>query len=118
VSVIDTRSGDIDEALEGFEWPYRILITPVGNTVLIPDLRRNVLRFVDRNERRDIGVMEFPSGGPQGITLSGDAKTAYLSLSQRNRIAVIDMVSREVTGYIDTGAGPDGIGFSPIRVAQ
>jgi hypothetical protein len=118
VSVIDTQTGEVREALEGFEWPYRILIVPDRSTVLIPDLRKNVLRFVDRGERRDLGTMEFPSGGPQGITLSGDAKLAYLSLSRRDRIAVIDIARREVTGYIDTGAGPDGIAYSPIRVAR
>ncbi len=118
VSVIDTESGEVDEVLEGFEWPYRILIVPDRSTVLIPDLRKNVLRFVDRGERRDIAMMEFPSGGPQGIAISGDATVAYLSLSRRNRIAVIDIANREVTGYIDTGAGPDGIGYSPIRVAR
>ena len=118
VSVIETESGEIFQVAEGFEWPYRILIVPGGDTVLIPDLRGNVLRFVDRRERRDMATMEFPLGGPQGITLSGDARVAYLSLSRRNRVAVIDLASRKVTGYIDTGAGPDGIGFSPIRIAQ
>ncbi len=113
VNVVDTRTGRYEEALSGLSWPYRILITPDNRTVLIPDLRQNVLRFVDRATRREVDRMTFANGGTQGITFNGDASFAFLSLSQQDRVAVIDVASREVVRYIETGRGPDGIAFSP-----
>jgi DNA-binding beta-propeller fold protein YncE len=114
VSVVETATGEVHESLEGFEWPYRILITPDRRLALIPDLGKNQLRFVDPKARGDIATMDFEDAGPQGITLSGDATTAYLSLSRRDRIAIIDLARREVTGYYETGSGPDGIAFTSL----
>ncbi len=118
VNVLDTESGDVRSLLSGFGWPYRILITPDNQLVLIPDLRGHQLRFVERASGRELAVLDFPGAGPQGITLSGDGKTIYLSLSQQDRLAVIDLEGRRVTGYISTGARPDGVAYSPVVLAD
>ena len=46
VSVIDTESGEVVQALEGFGWPYRVVFSEDGRTVLLPDLRGDELRIV------------------------------------------------------------------------
>lgn len=114
VNVVNTRTGETEHSLPGFSWPYRILITPDNAVAIIPDLRNHDLRFFDRVTKREIASVDFPGAGPQGLTLGGNRRTLYLSLNAENRIAVMDLETKEVTGYIPTGAGPDGIVYSPI----
>ena len=114
VSVVDTRSGNVQTALPGFSWPYRIFITPDNDLTVIPDLRLHRVRFFDRATRRELDALDLPSAGPQGLTLGRDGRTLYLSLSQQNRVAVIDLQTKAVVRYISTGTGPDGVVYSPI----
>jgi len=112
VSVVNPATGAIVTAAEGFGWPYRIFFTPDVKTVLLPDLRKEELRFVDRATHRELGRISFSGGGPQGITMTPDGKFALQSLSQQARVAVIDATSRKVVGYIPAGETPDGIAYS------
>lgn len=113
VSIIDTESGEVDWALSGFEWPYRILLVEERGLVVIPDMRRSVVRFVDLEQRTDIETLELPGEGPQGVALNGDQSMLYLSLSRSGQVAVIDLETLEVVRRIDVGSTPDGIGWSP-----
>jgi DNA-binding beta-propeller fold protein YncE len=114
VSVVDTRTGDVDSRLSGFSWPYRILIVEEHDLVVIPDLRLNVVRFVEFGTRRDISSLDLPGQGPQGVALTHDRGTLFLSLSSAGQVAVIDLATRRVVRRIDAGATPDGIGWSPV----
>ena len=113
VSVVHTASGEVETALHGFEWPYRVLFTPDKRLVLLPDLGRHELRIVDRAAREELAVLEFPGDGPQGITLDADADYAFLSLSRAGRLVVVDLDRREVVRSIDTGPTPDGVAYTP-----
>jgi YVTN family beta-propeller protein len=116
VSVVDARTGEVRTAAEGLGWPYRVLFTPDVKTVLLPDLRGETLRFVDRASHRELGRIALAGAAPQGITLTADAKYALLSLSQQARVAVIDVSARTVIGHIPAGPTPDGIVYT-TRVA-
>jgi DNA-binding beta-propeller fold protein YncE len=112
VSVIDVATGNLEEVLDGFGWPYRILPTPDSRLVLIPDLRGNELRIVDQASRQALATIALPDAGPQGITLSGDGKLAFQSLSQLGQVAIIDMVGMKVVGYVEVGDRPDGVAYT------
>ena len=112
VSVVDPQSGTVTTAAEGFEWPYRIWFTPDGKIVLLPDLRREELRFLDRASRQELGRLSFPGGGPQGIIVTPDGKYALESMSRQGRVAIIDIAKRTVVGYLGVGETPDGIGYT------
>jgi YVTN family beta-propeller protein len=114
VSVVDTESGNIISSLSGFEWPYRILIVEDRELVVIPDMGRHVVRFVDYGDRTDIETLSLPGEGPQGVALTPDQGTVFLSLSQSGEIAVIDLATRQIVRRIDSGPSPDGIGWSPL----
>jgi YVTN family beta-propeller protein len=112
VSVIDVASGAVTTAAEGVRWPYRVLFTPDVNTVLLPDLRGEELRFLDRATRRELSRLSFPGGGPQGITITPDGRYAFQSLSAQGRVAIIDMLNRTVVGHLAAGETPDGIAYT------
>ncbi len=118
VSVVDTETGEVDSALTGFEWPYRILILEERDMVVIPDLRRSHVRFIDYDERRDMETLPLPGEGPQGIFVTPDGETLFLSLSQSGQVAVIDLDTRTIVRRLDVGPSPDGIGWSPVVLAR
>jgi DNA-binding beta-propeller fold protein YncE len=118
VSVVDARTGAVSTAAEGFGWPYRVHFTPDGATVLLPDYRGEELRVLDRVSRRELGRIPFPGAGPQGITLTTDGRTAFLSLSATGKVAIIDVATRQVRSSLDVGETPDGVAYSPVVVPR
>jgi len=113
ITVVNTATGATSTAAEGFGWPYRVLFSPDVSLVLLPDLRKEELRFIDRRTRGELHRLSLPGAGPQGITWAMDGKFALLSLSTQGRIAVIDVATRRVIGHIAAGPTPDGIAWSP-----
>lgn len=116
VTVFNTADGTAETVAEGFGWPYRMFLTPDVSLLIVPDLQGEVLRFFDADSYDELGRIEFPGEGPQGLTLHEDGRHLFLSLSAADRIAVIDIATRQVVGYLPAGSSPDGIGFSPQTV--
>lgn len=112
VSMLRPATGEVVTAAEGFGWPYRVLFTPDRSTVLLPDLKNETLRFLDRASRRELGRIDFPGGAPQGITITPDGRFALESLSGQARVAIIDVAARKVVGYLAAGETPDGIAYT------
>ena len=109
VSVVDLATSAVTPAATGLGWPYRVLWSPDVRTVMIPDLRGDELRFIDRASRRELGRIAFPGGGPQGIAISGDGRYVFQSLSRESRIAIVETATRKVVGYLAAGDTPDGV---------
>jgi DNA-binding beta-propeller fold protein YncE len=118
VSVVDARTGAVTTAAEGFGFPYRVLFADNATVVLMPDYRNEDLRFVQRASRAELGRLKFPGGGPQGITLTADGRSALLSLSSQGKVVVIDIAGRRVTGEYAVGATPDGVAYSRVVVRR
>ncbi len=116
VSVVRTSDGQVTTAASGFGWPYRILFTPDRRRVLLPDFRGNELRVLDASSHAELARLPFGSGGPQGITLTPDGRTAFLSLSQEGRVAIIDLGQLRVAGYVPAGPTPDGVAYSRLEL--
>jgi len=122
---IDAQTGEEVARVSGLAVPYRLAITPDGATVVVSDPERHLLGLIDRASAslypidmaaaaRTAGLGSAPS--PQGFTLSRDGRWAFVSLKNLNRVAVVDLIEREVVAFHETGAGPDGIAYSPVRV--
>jgi DNA-binding beta-propeller fold protein YncE len=48
-----------------------------------------------------------------GATVANDSTTAYVALVAENRVAVVDLASSAITGYLPVGQGPDGLAYCP-----
>ena len=46
--------------------------------------------------------------------LSRDGRYAFVALQGNSRVAMIDIAKAAVVAYMPTGAGPDGIAYSPF----
>jgi DNA-binding beta-propeller fold protein YncE len=118
VSVLDPARGTAATAAEGVDWPYRVLFTPDARTVIVPDMNGDVVRFLDRASRRELGRLAVPGGGPQGIILTPDGRYAFLSLSKQGRVAVLDVGARRIVGSVPAGETPDGVAFAPAAARR
>ena len=126
VTVLDAKTGKVVGTLGGFGMPYRLAITPNARTVVITDPPNAVVRIVDAPTRRDVATVRIDSAGvtaaaefpgspsPEGVVISRDGRMAYVALQGSSRLAMIDISSATVVAYVPTGAGPDGIGYSPF----
>lgn len=118
VTAWQTADGTATTVAEGFSWPYRIVLTPGVEQIIIPDLEAEVVRFLDGSDYTERGRLAFAGEAPQGVALHGDGRHLFLSLSGADRVAVIDHERREVVGTLPTGRSPDGIAWSPLVVRR
>ena len=126
VTIVDPAAGSTVATIAGFGMPYRLAVTPDSRTVVITDPPNAAVRIVDRATRRDRAVVKIPADGvgataefpgspsPEGVVLSRDGRTAFVALQGSSRVAVIDIATAAVVSYLPTGAGPDGIAYSPF----
>ena len=125
-TVLDARVNGPVRTISGFGMPYRLAITPDSRTVVITDPPNAVVRIVDRATGTDRATVRIPAEGvtdkaefpgspsPEGVVISRDGRTAFVALQGSSRVAVIDIATGTVVAYMPTGAGPDGIGYSPF----
>jgi len=111
--------------VEGLQVPYRLSVTPDGETVVVSDPPAEVLVLIDRRtgtvrDRVDIHAAAVAAAigaetSPQGFALSPDGRWAFVSTKGIDRVAVVDLTSASVVRFLPSGAGPDGIAFTPVR---
>ena len=116
VSVYSAEEGELLAQWSGFAWPYRILLTRDERYAIIPDLGKEEIRFFDVASKSELGSIDLPGARPEGVVLYPDDRTLFLALAGRDRVTVIDIVSREIMGEYPTGSAPDGIGYSPLQL--
>ncbi len=112
VSVVDAATAAVTPVATGFGWPYRVLFSPDTTLVLLPDLRGETLRFVDRSTHEELHRITLTGKAPQGITLTPDGRFAFLSFSATARVAVIDVANRRVIAELAAGDTPDGVVYT------
>lgn len=66
---------------------------------------QGTVRFLPRGMRREDVT-------PVGMALSPDGRTAYVGLGRANHVAVVDVPTREVKGYVLVGRRAWGLGLS------
>ena len=117
VHVIDVASRKITKSISVGKRPRRFLLTPtqlwvtneLGASVSLIGLADNAVQ----------GTIEFRPPGmraedvtPVGMALAGDGKTAYVGLGRANHVAVVDVATRQVRGYVLVGKRAWGLGLS------
>jgi hypothetical protein len=80
---------------------------------VIPDLRGEEVRFLERATRKELSRIPLAGAGPQGLTISPNGRWVFLSLSTQGRVAIIDMNTRVIAGYLNVGPTPDGVVYLP-----
>jgi YVTN family beta-propeller protein len=111
VSIIDTASKKVTQTLNvGTKRSNRLKFTPDGKRALITDLDAGELVVMDVAARKEI--KRIPVGKQvAGVLIVPDGSRAYVAATGDNFVAVVDLKTLEVTGKLQTGAGPDGMAW-------
>jgi YVTN family beta-propeller protein len=111
VSVIDLAAKKVVHTIDvGTKRSNRIKLTADGKLALISDLDAGelvVLDTVSRTVARRIPLGKMP----EGILIPPGSSVAYVAVNGDNYIAAIDLKTWAVTKKIQTGTGPDGMGW-------
>jgi DNA-binding beta-propeller fold protein YncE len=67
--------------------------------------------ILDAASRKEIKSFDF-GGGSAGILIVRDGSRAYVAVSAKDKVAVVDLKKLEITGYIATGKEPDGLAWA------
>jgi len=98
--------------------PRRFLLTPAGELWVSSELDSSVsvIRTSDHTVQATINFL--PQGmrredvTPVGMALAPDGKTAYVGLGRANHVAVVDVATRAIKGYILVGKRAWGLAVS------
>jgi DNA-binding beta-propeller fold protein YncE len=121
---VDGATGEVVARVPGLTLPYRLAITPDGGTVVVSDPEAGTLVLIDRSEGLVVATIDVDAASaaaghgaaasPQGFVLSPDGEWAFVSANAIGKVALIHLASRSVVRFVDAGAAPDGISFSPV----
>jgi YVTN family beta-propeller protein len=89
----------------------RVLISGFGGGLNPAGASLVVLDAVTRKEIKQFSL----GGGATGILLVPDGSRAYVAVSGKDKVAVIDLTTLEVSGQILTGKNPDGLAWAQRR---
>ena len=110
VSIIDVSKKSVVETLKvGPRMANRLKFTPDGKFVFISDLGGRDLVVLDAGARKEYKRIAL-GGGAAGILMQPDGAKAYVASG--NGVTVIDLKTMETAGRIETGPGPDGLGWA------
>jgi PQQ-dependent catabolism-associated beta-propeller protein len=117
VQVVDVASKKVIKNIAVGKRPRRLMLTPtelwVSNEL---GASVSVIRLSDYAVTTHIDFkpqgMRPEEVTPVGMALSPDGKTAYVGLGRANHVAVVDVATRAVRGYVLVGKRAWGLGLS------
>jgi YVTN family beta-propeller protein len=115
ITIIDVASRKAIQTLPiAVNHANRLKFTPDGQRVLVSGLGAGTassnLEVLDVATRKEIKQLKL-GGGSAGILIVPDGSRAFVAVSEKNKVAVVDLNSLEVTGEIQTGKQPDGLAW-------
>jgi YVTN family beta-propeller protein len=136
VAVIDTKTDKVINYMETGRMPFSAAITPDGkkayivnncesNIVSVDTTTWKILSTIrDSNTTRPINLMirnengmvtgEYNQGAsPAYIAINPAGTKAYVTNSENNTVAVINLATDEITAMIHVGKSPYGVAFTP-----
>lgn len=117
VTVYDLATGKAINQWKGFSFPYRILLTRDERYAVIPDFRNDTLDIIDLVNQKRLHQVKFEKGTtPNGVFFHPDDRTLFMSAYGKDKVIVIDILAGKVLFELPTGDGPDGIGFTSVKL--
>jgi len=109
ISIIDTASDQVVGTIEtGGGRVNRISFTPDGKLALASHM--GPLIILDVASRKEIKRIDTGGGG-SSILITPDGSRAYIGMTEKDKVAVVDLGRLEVVSELKTGEGPDGMGW-------
>lgn len=119
-SIIDTDTLKVKETLHlPIKDPMRIAFTPDGKMALICTAATGEVLVLDTATRKEIKRIKDVGFALHHVLISPDGLHAYVSAKGHretatpNNVAIIDLKTLEISGYITTGDRAEGLAWAP-----
>ena len=120
VHVIDLPTRTITKNLKVGDRPRRFAISNDGQEVWVTNELSASVSVIDTRTQIVKDTIRFEISGiranritPVGIVMSSDNRTAWVALGRANRVAQVDIKTKEVLATVLTGKRPWGLALSP-----
>jgi YVTN family beta-propeller protein len=121
VTVIDVASKKATQTFPiAVKGANRLQFTPDGKRVLVsglgggPNAASPNLIVLDAATRKETKQLNL-GGGSAGILIVPDGSRAYVAVSAKDKVVVVDLKTVEITAQIPTGKQPDGLAWAQRR---
>lgn len=111
LSIIDTSTDKVRQAIKVGRAPIRVKFTPDGKRVLISDSQGGELVVYDAATRKELKRIQV-GGVPVGIVIQPDGRRAFVASTQANKVSVINLDDLSIAGTIEPGREPDGMAWA------
>src|SRR6266849_5056998 len=119
IHVVDADKGYVVDNVVVGTRPRRFAATPDGKELWVSSELSGHVYIIDRDKFTIAGKVEFLPPGvqkmdvtPVDLVITKDGKTAYVTLDRAGRVAVVDVQTRKVTGYIPIGLRSSGLAMA------
>jgi YVTN family beta-propeller protein len=110
---IDTTTLKIDQVIPVGAVPKNVAVTPDDSTVLVTNSCSSTMSVVNARIGRLVATIPIGGAYPRGIAISPDSTTAFVAVMGSQRIAKVNLASKDVSTFAHTGNGPRHILISP-----
>ena len=92
----------------------RLKFTLDGARVVMSDLRSNLVLVLDAATRKEITRIDMGADATMmaGTLMDPDGSRVFVSVGSKNAVAVIDLKTLAISGWIQSGPGPDGLAWA------
>lgn len=112
LSVVDLLTRKVAATLDAKTFgANRLKFTPDGKLVFISMLGGGDLVIFDAASRKEFKRVSIGHGAA-GILMDAQGNRAFISCGPDNYIAVLDLKTLTVSGYLDVGGEPDGLAWA------
>jgi YVTN family beta-propeller protein len=116
VTIIDVASKTVLRTIPvAVRGANRLKFTPDGSRVLVSGLGARAedssLVVLEASSGKEVKHLSL-GGGAAGILMAPDGSRAYVAVSTRDKVVVVDLKTLEATGEISPGKQPDGLAWA------
>jgi YVTN family beta-propeller protein len=111
LSIIDTATDKVQQAIKVGRAPIRVKFTPDGKRVLISDSQGGDVVVYDAKTHNELKRIQV-GGVPVGTVMQPDGRRAFVASTQANKVTVINLEDLSISGTIEPGREPDGMAWA------
>jgi YVTN family beta-propeller protein len=111
LAVIETASNTVRHWIPLPGLGYGTAPTPDGRWLVVAVPPANKVAIIDLTKMEVAQSLDVPKA-PQEVLVRPDGSEAYVSCDSSRKVAVIDLKAQKVSGFIDAGAGVDGLAWA------
>jgi YVTN family beta-propeller protein len=110
---INTSTFAIEKVLEVGAVPKYVAVTPDGKQVLVTNWCSWDISIIDAASAKQVARVPLLGKYPRGIAVSPDSDQAYIALMGSDRLVRLDLKTRKLYTYAETGDAPRHLVASP-----